>query len=1104
MSIQLFAHNQAAYEAAKTMLCETGKAAVIHPTGTGKSFIGFKLCEEHPESRVCWLSPSSYIFDTQIENLRAVSDGYAPENITFFTYAKLMLLSVSEISSIQPDYIVLDEFHRCGAEMWGEGVRRLLEAYADVPILGLSATAIRYLDNQRDMAQELFEGCVASEITLGEAIVRGILKPPKYVLSAYEYQRDLERYERRVKNMPSIAAQDAAQRYLDALRRRLENADGLPEIFSRHIPVQDGKYLVFCSNADHMREMIALAPTWFEQVDKEPHIYSAYSSDPETSRAFADFKNDCSNHLKLLYCIDMLNEGIHVQDIHGVIMLRPTVSPIIYKQQIGRAMAVNQTQEVVVFDIVMNIMNLYSIDAVQEEMEAAISYYRFLGENDSIVNDHFSVIDELHDCRELFEKLDDALTASWDVMYGFAERYYRQNGDLNCTSRYRTEEGYSLGNWLATQRSVRKGQVHGTLTEEQIAKLDAIGMRWDSKLDVQWERYYQELRSYVNAHGDADVPFDYEIHGVPLGKWIARLRTYRNASVRTGYLTPERVEALNALGMIWDKLDYYWERNFQAAMEYYRIHRNLIVPRGYKTEDGVALWNWIRTLQKTNRSSGGKAISNDRRRRLAEIGLELPSPDQLEAEWLEAYQAAKEYHDRYGDLNVPIYYRSESGVSLGAWIELQRRQFLRDPASYDEAHRAKLNAIGMQWAESTESVWEQYYALAKQYYDVHHHLNPVSNEVFASGELGNWVLRQKLAYRSGALSARQIAMLEALEIDWRDRLTRLWEGNYSEAQQYYEEHGDLNAPAKSSIRKWLNQQRKSFQNGKLPPEQIEKLNAIGMVWETDDGWEQGFQEAERFYRAHSHLDIPAQYVTESGFALGQWYRTQRNAVREGSISNERFKQLERIGFQRQSVRHRNWMRDYEEAKKYFESHGDLCVPSKYITPEGMHLGTWISTQRNAYRKGTLSEEQIHLLEQIHMEWNRDQTRWDAAFREAELFRNKYGNLSVPPKYIAESGFRLGSWLNQQRTAYRNGKLSPERMKRLESIGISWSRRDRLWEQGFAEAQAYLCTHNAVPNSCITETGFQLGQWIQKQRKKYDAHELDAAKAERLRGIGISL
>lgn len=218
MAINLYKHNEEAYNSALKMLNMKGKAAVIHPTGTGKSFIGFKLCENFPEKTVCWLSPSDYIFKTQLENLKRVADGYEPKNIAFFTYAKLMNMCREEISEINPDYIVLDEFHRCGAEMWGQGVQNLLDIYPEVPVLGLSATAIRYLDNRRDMSDELFDGNIASEMTLGEAIVRGILNAPKYVTALYSYKKDFERYEKRVRNSRSKAVRDAGERYLEALR----------------------------------------------------------------------------------------------------------------------------------------------------------------------------------------------------------------------------------------------------------------------------------------------------------------------------------------------------------------------------------------------------------------------------------------------------------------------------------------------------------------------------------------------------------------------------------------------------------------------------------------------------------------------------------------------------------------------------------------------------------------------------------------------------------------------------------------------------------------------------------------------------------------------
>ena len=220
MAIELYRHNEVAYRSAKALLRETGRAAVIHPTGTGKSFIAFKLCEEHPEERVLWLAPSEYIFRTQRENL-AATGAVVPANIVFYTYAKLMLLSAEEILSLRPGYIVLDEFHRCGAKTWGQGVGRLLAAFPAAPLLGLSATNIRYLDNRRDMAEELFDGCVASEMTLGEAIVRGILKAPTYIASLWAYREDYRRWQSRAGRAKSRAVRDEAGTVLAKLRRAL-------------------------------------------------------------------------------------------------------------------------------------------------------------------------------------------------------------------------------------------------------------------------------------------------------------------------------------------------------------------------------------------------------------------------------------------------------------------------------------------------------------------------------------------------------------------------------------------------------------------------------------------------------------------------------------------------------------------------------------------------------------------------------------------------------------------------------------------------------------------------------------------------------------------
>ena len=204
VALRLFEHNEKAYHAAVRMMEQYGKAAIVHPTGTGKSYIAFKLIEENPEKVVIWLSPSEYIFKTQLESLKRNDPDFPLANVHFYTYAKLMCCTqtqLDEIAAQKPAYIILDEFHRAGAECWGESTVALLKLCPEAKLLGLTATNIRYLDNNRDMAEELFDGRVASDMTLGEAIVRGILPTPNYVTTVYQYQKDLAHYQTRVDNL---------------------------------------------------------------------------------------------------------------------------------------------------------------------------------------------------------------------------------------------------------------------------------------------------------------------------------------------------------------------------------------------------------------------------------------------------------------------------------------------------------------------------------------------------------------------------------------------------------------------------------------------------------------------------------------------------------------------------------------------------------------------------------------------------------------------------------------------------------------------------------------------------------------------------------------
>ncbi len=806
MSIELFEHNKTAYESAVAMLASTGKAAIIHPTGTGKSFIAFKLCEDNPESRICWLSPSAYIFETQLENLKSVANGWQPENISFFTYSKLMGISDEEIAEIQPDYIILYEFHRAGADIWGQGVKKLLVACPAAQILALLATSIRYLDNQCDMSDELFDGNVASEMTLGEAIVRGILSVPKYVLSVFSYQKDLDRYKACVKRAKSKLIRDEAKIYLEALRRALEKADGLDVIFAKHMNDRTGKYIFFCANKEHMDEMIDHVPEWFGKIDAKPHIYSVYSDDPSASKSFADFKTDNdADHLKLLFCIDALNEGIHVDNVSGVILLRPTVSPIIYKQQIGRALAAGKKSNLVIFDIVLNIENLYSIGAIEEEMKIAMTYYRSLGEPEEIVNEHY---------------------------------------------KYKTADGYSLGHWMLTQKRVRTGDTPGILSAERIEKLDSIGMVWNGYRDLAWERNFEAAKEYYNTFENLNVVASYVTEtGVGLGSWIARLRVICKNKSQQRYLTKERIEALDEIGMVWDVADHLWQQYYGACLTYYHTYGNLDIPLKYNA---------------------------DQIERLNSIGMTWKN--RSTSVWEKHYSEAKKYFESYGNLLVPASYLESDGKNLSRWITAQRGYFAQGNLTWDQIDR--LSAIGMVW--KFDDPWETGFTHAKSYYESHGNLLVHGTYVCPVGyALGSWILKQRSNYakpdKYRKVSPTQKKRLDEIGMVW-SAIAERWEAAYALAEEYWKEHGDLRVPTKYkapngyALDEWVRSQREKKAAGTLTQEQIDRLDAIGMDWLSPQArlWETRFEICRAYYEEHGNLDMPTTYVTDNGMQLGLW------------------------------------------------------------------------------------------------------------------------------------------------------------------------------------------------------------------------------------------
>ena len=1119
MGVVLFEHNETAYKSAVSMLDTTGKAAVIHPTGTGKSFIALKLCEENPEKRVCWLSPSEYIFRTQMENWKSafnIPEFIAKEkkerkitdqqqNISFYTYAKLMRMGQAELAQIKPDYIILDEFHRCGAAQWGGGVERLCGMYQKAKVLGLSATSIRYLDNQRDMAWELFEGNIASELTLGEAIARGILPMPTYVLSVYSYQRELKRYEAQIQRAKNSAVREKAKQQLEALRRALEQADGLEEIFAKYmIPVEGkeeqnkkenpndlkrnaedtaeqikiqnnrtniepasytkeknlnpsrkeskqacGKYVVFCANYDHLNEMKELAPEWFARVDSAPHIYTVYSEEKQAAQEFRAFQQDQSCHLKLLYCIDMLNEGIHLNDIDGVILLRPTVSPTIYKQQIGRALAAGKKKTPVIFDIVMNIENLYSIGAVEEELREAVFSYRAMGKENELVNERFQIVDEVQDCRKLFTQLNETLGASWDLMYAMAEQYFKQYVNLKVPKSYRKQEGYSLGMWLATQKKVYAGKVAGNLSRAQIKKLEKIGIKWQGTRELAWEKHYAEAVEYYKEHGHLLVGME-------------QLCKQQERKIKRNTTNPDK----NDLGIL--------SKNLLQENADKKSDQNLEQSSGLK-EDIKTEKDRENNDLKSQKSNQKKSANQEKKRKTKKDDKEI----QL-ARWLarirlerKKLQEIKKVENKEIEQKKCFKQKKEESFEMEKGKQNPK---INQSISLTQERIALLNEIGMVW-DAPDFIWEQYFAAAEQYYKRFGNLDVPTYYVDADGiRLGRWIAKER---KQSDLTKEQILRLSEIGMIWEGKHHATWEKSYAIAYKYYKEHGNLDVPVSYitedgfQLGRWVRRQRETYQtiakvtkdlkidstskeNGnntnfsKQSVTRMQKLSQIGLNWELKDSWERRFQLAKQYYKEHGNFDMPSDFVID-GVWLARWIREQRirlaAEVEKCTLTKVQIEKLNSIGISGEHVvskAERAWQKQYNEAKEFYIRNGHLFIPKCYTSRDGKHLGAWLQHQRTGRREGRLSGWQTTLLDEINMVWEFDDP-WQIGYQHAKEYYEKYGNLAVPNSYLCIDGYRLGKWISNQRYDCQK-RLRLEQIQQLNEIGMIWNAKIKIQQK----------------------------------------------------------
>lgn len=911
MSMTLNPVNEAAFQKAVQSLETLNRAAVFHPTGTGKSCIAWKVVEAHPQTTFFWLVAGAQRLALRQAELTRYNGGTLPGNVRFCDCEKLAAATPEQwvrLGEQKPGCIVLDCYHELSAVCWAQSVQKLLRMCPQAKVLGLG------VPNGAPVcaaAQELFADCIVSHMTVAEAMAAGTMPVPlAYAALLWPQEEELATLRARIKNLCMPKGDTSLRVQYEELSWSLRQVENLTVLLPRLLSDTSGHYLVLFESAAYQEKLGTELEQLLRTVDPAVRFYAADHACFADSAAVETFLSDTAPGPKVLLCVNAPGVQQPLEGLAGVILVRQSSLMSTFKQMLCRALVAAGSRSVPVFDLVAQFEGLGNGRTLQRDCTEAMT-------RAGSKTPGFRQERPMQQTYRLYGKLRREMEARWEVLCQAAADAAAKEGTLELPRSYTIHSGVPVGKWLELQRQVQAGQRPGRLTAEQAAKLEKLGIRWNHRLEAAWEKGFASAQKYRTEHGDLLVPVRYrDKNDFALGEWIV----YNRQRYLGGNLTQNRIERLEAIGMVWSTSNDLWEQNYAAATQYYLEHGDLEVPIKYETPSGFGLGVWLGAQRAAHKAG---ELPQEQVERLDALGMDWTNRN--DRKWMSLYDVAAAYYHEHGNLNVPSEYVTPDGVLLGKWVARQRYAYLnpdRSSARVTPERKALLDKLGMVWEKYDP--WQERYDLALAYKTEHGDLEIPSVYKTSDGVwLGSWVSRQRQALNSGssALSSERRKLLRILfkgerrpsdpAADHGTVREANWERNFRSAARYARKYKHLLVPASyvdsDGVRLgvWISNLRAARKNRpdsyQVTPAHIKKLNSIGMVWDARDAkWGTAYQQAKAYYKAHGNLHAAANYKSdETGFCLGDWLRRMRewDTTHDPKLTPERRAMLDKIGME---------------------------------------------------------------------------------------------------------------------------------------------------------------------------------------------------------------
>lgn len=760
---------------------------------------------------------------------------------------------------------------------------------------------------------------------------------------------------------------------------------------------------------------------------------------------------------------------------------------------------------------------------------------------------------------DLLEELDFSWDARVKIFEQFCLRLIEYKNKYGHTEVPTISNDYpKLGKWTNKYRSIlNNGETNNdgsityagsSLKKGQIEKLYSLGFKKTVR-KTDWNESFKELKEFFEEHGDSNPTHSESNY---LYYWCYRNR--KNKAKLTIHQI-NQLESLNFDFSINNKHKYSrkgsnqnWNERFLELELFYEENEHFNLTEDNEEFEG--LYNWLKYQRKVAKKG---ELSEDKHEKLKSLGLDfnIHFLSNQEQDWENKFSDLVNYFNIHNTFYIAT--NDKKNGSLLSWIRYQRSLYRNEKLSEDK--KLKLLEIGYSFTHKftsdsnyeNNSIWLSKLEQLKTYHKKNHtFLIPKTDK--QNNHLIPWIQYQKKLKREGKISpfkeSKLLAIGYSFSIDYRKRKPSnsiqsekskvIWDIKFKELSDYFTATNSFIIPSNNkslqSLKSWLQYQKNLYKKGLLSEDKIHKIKSIGYSFDLDFRgkkqeisisndlvWLERLKELN-LYKSEYNTFLISKNLPQYSH-LKKWLIEQKRLFKKGNLSESKRTKLNEIGYDfnlnyqgkifaheinpslkqthspKSNKRQITWETNYLELINYKVKYGHCNVKRSF---ENKSLANFVAKQRQLYKKGILNSDKKEKLQLLDFEFEGNKSNaWNIKYEELRLFYEKYGHCHYKK---SDENSSIYNWILNQRVYRKKGKLSNDKIEKLNKIKFIWealstgsSPKEDEWFNRLLELKKYKDKFGDTNVSQLDPNYKSLGRWVNDQRVAKKGRKISGGK-----------